>query len=174
MFIEIIKHTPTWVFVLFVFLIILGYKQTKTRIINHKVSLILPVVMIGLSIQGILVNFTTPVMGIISWLAGAGISLWFLSRAKQASYENNNGLVQVVGSWAPMFVIMTIFIIKYTLGVSSALNLSFIENVKFIIVVSFFFGSLNALSISRAWLIFTAKSSTQTNENYDQISVEHA
>ncbi|NQY34171.1 MAG: hypothetical protein HRT37_04200 [Alteromonadaceae bacterium] len=170
MFIEIIKHTPIWVFVLFVFLFMLGYKQTKTRIINVNVSLILPVVMIGLSAHGILANFTAPLMGIGFWLVGIGLSLWFFSRAKQAGFENNNGLVQVAGSWAPMFVIMMIFIIKYALGVASALQLTYIENVKFIMVVSFLFGFLNALSISRAWQIFTAKPLNQANENFQQIT----
>ncbi len=33
MFIEIIKNTPIWVFVLFILLLFFGYTQTKNRIL---------------------------------------------------------------------------------------------------------------------------------------------
>ena len=163
MFIEIIKHTPIWVFVLLFLLIVLGYNQSKTRVIKPKVSLILPVVMISLAIQGILTNFSAPAIAIVSWFVGLGFTLWLLSGAKQVSDENHycvmeNGLVEVAGSWMPMFVIIMIFSMKYALGVSAALQFTIIENVNFIVLVSLLFGALNGLSISRAWQIFTAKS----------------
>lgn len=31
MIVEIIKHTPNWVFILFIGLVVLGYSQTKDR-----------------------------------------------------------------------------------------------------------------------------------------------
>ena len=94
MFIEIIKHTPIWVFTLLFLLILLGYNQSKTRIIKPKVSLILPVVMFSLAIRSILTSFTAPVIAIVSWLVGIGFTLWLLSRAKQISEKNHYCLME--------------------------------------------------------------------------------
>jgi len=50
---EILKRTPTWVFVLFAALVFLGVMQSRTRQITLARVTILPVVLIGLSLTGL-------------------------------------------------------------------------------------------------------------------------
>ena len=42
MVIQILSHTPAWVFALFVFLIMLGVRQNRARIVQALVRFLLP------------------------------------------------------------------------------------------------------------------------------------
>lgn len=68
MFIDIISHTPTWVFILFFTLFFLGYRQSKTRIVNLRALLILPITMTVFSIMGVKSAFNLQMLSIAAWL----------------------------------------------------------------------------------------------------------
>ena len=65
---DVIKHTPLWVFALFVSLVLLGFKQAREREVTERAVYVLPLVMVGLSIFGVYSAFST-VLAFIVWFA---------------------------------------------------------------------------------------------------------
>lgn len=55
--VQILSHTPAWVFVLFFVLLVFGLMQTRTRKVRRIPALLLPAGMIALSLAGIMAIF---------------------------------------------------------------------------------------------------------------------
>ncbi len=119
MLIEIIAHTPTWVFILFGALLFLGYSQTKDRELKFEKIITLPLAMILLSIFGITSAFGVMPTALIIWLVGVSLSLIIglkLSFPKNIKYDNLKKVFCIPGSWFPMTLILGIFFLNTLLG----------------------------------------------------------
>ncbi|MGB5918075.1 MAG: DUF6622 family protein [Arcobacter sp.] len=95
MILEIIQHTPIWVFILFVVLFLLGYSQTKNREVKLKRIFILPIAMILLSLFGILSAFGISLISLIVWFVEGVISLIIglkLSFPKNTKYDKSKDI----------------------------------------------------------------------------------
>ena len=86
MILDILEHTPVWVWIVFAALILLGLQQSRTRDVSIARATILPVVMIVLSLSGVVfpaghsgASGTVP-FALVAWAAGVGLSLKILSR----------------------------------------------------------------------------------------------
>jgi len=149
---EIISHTPTWVFILFFTLIFLGYRQSKTRTVNLRALLILPIAMTIFSIIGVKSAFDLHMLSIVAWLVG--ITLSFLVSIKiplaKAKFLSEDNSFQIPGSWLPLILMMAIFWVKYIVAVLLAKELAVTETVSFVISVSFLYGSFSGIFAARA------------------------
>lgn len=165
MIFEIIKHTPIWVFALFASLLFLGYSQTKDREIKLKRVFILPTAMILLSLFGIFSAFGTMITAILLWFIGGFIFLLIglkLSFPKNVKYNESEDVFYISGSWTPMVLILIIFSIKYLVGVAIARQFPIINELEFIITISFLYGSLSGIFLSRSIVIMQSKISNNT------------
>ena len=72
MIVDIVANTPHWVFGLLAMLVVIGLMQARTRQVPIRVAMIIPVLMLGLSISGVL--------GTIGWRFAA-LSIWLLGIA---------------------------------------------------------------------------------------------
>jgi uncharacterized protein DUF6622 len=156
-FLEIIKRTPSWVFVLFFVLLALGYVQTKGRKVRRSMVFIVPVIMLALSFYGVLSAFGNTPAGVAGWLVGVlvaaagGVKL----RAPQgAIFSNESGAYFVPGSWAPLILIMLIFFIRYTVNVILARQLPIMDKPGFIVFISLCYGVLSGTFLARALVIW--------------------
>ncbi len=158
--IEIIKHTPIWVFVLFIALLYLGYSQSKDRQVNANRIFILPVAMILLSLYGILSAFGTMVMSYIVWFLAGSISLLLglkIFSLKRIEYNPLEKVFHIPGSWIPMLLILVIFFIKYFVGVVVAKELPMIHQIEFILCISILYGCISGLFLSRSIIVLRSK-----------------
>ena len=160
MFIEIIKHTPPWVFVLFFVLLILGYLQTKNRKVKLNVVFILPVSMITLSIFGVSSAFGLMPMAFASWFIGGifslGVSLKIVL-PKSINYSSAEEKFFIPGSWVPLFLMMAIFSTKYIVGVAIARQLPIISEVEFITFISLLYGCFSGIFLSRSIIVWQTR-----------------
>ena len=157
MLIEIMKHTPSWVFVLFFVLFALGYFQSKERSFSRGKVAIIPIVMIILSFWGVLSAFGINYVGFISWVVGVGVALWFgikINRPRGVSFSTETQLLSVPGSWIPLILMMTIFFVKYVVGVIHARQLPIIGEPVFIGTISLCYGILSGVFLARAVVIW--------------------
>ena len=157
MIFEIIKHTPVWVFILFVGLLYLGYSQTKNRKVQIQKLFVLPISMILLSIFGTISAFGINKISLISWFVSTILSLIIglkLSYPKNINYDKSKKVFNISGSWIPMILILIIFFIKYIVGVIVAKELEIINDNEFIIIISSLYGLLSGLFLSRSIVIF--------------------
>ena len=164
---EIIKHTPIWVFILFIGLLYLGYTQTKDRKVKLKKLFILPIAMILLSIFGIISAFGLNKITLTLWVFSAIFSLIIglkLFSSRNIKYDKFEKKFHISGSWIPMLLILMIFFIKYIVGVVVARELAIINDIEFIITISSLYGLLSGLFLSRSIVIFQSSIYNKTQE----------
>lgn len=91
---DIIRHTPRWVFGLLFALCVLGVMQTRTRHVRLGLALLLPVGMLMLSIAGVFQFTSYWAAGLGCWLASVTIVSTLISRIMDASVitrDNRSG-----------------------------------------------------------------------------------
>lgn len=161
MLIEILKHTPPWVFVLFFALLIMGYLQSKDRVFGRGKIILLPIVMIGLSFYGVLSAFGIgQPLSLVSWVGGmaiaGGLSLSFPSPLG-VTYSTTDLSFSVPGSWLPFYLMMAIFATKYTVGVILVRQLAIANEESFIVSVCLIYGLISGIFLFRALTIWRSR-----------------
>jgi len=166
MFFEILKHTPSWVFVLFFVLIVLGYFQSRPRTVDKWRVFILPFAMIVLSFYGVIDVFGLELAGLLAWLTGVVTASWlgyWLALPKGVIYFDEARTFFIPGSWIPLILMMAIFFTKYAVGVMTARQPGIAGEVEFITAISLFYGLFSGLFFSRLLVIRQAVSKSCNN-----------
>jgi hypothetical protein len=153
MLLEILKRTPPWVYLLFVALLAFGYVQSKPRVVPRARIAILPGVMIGFSLYGVLSSFRTSALALVGWLLGVGLALLLgqaLSFSRDASYSAPMRSFAVPGSWLPLVLMMVIFFIRYVVAVLLALNPALADSALFAGGICLVYGFLSGTFLASA------------------------
>ena len=163
MLLEILKRTPTWVFVLFAVLVFFGVMQSRTRQIGIGRVTILPVVLIGLSLSGLWSTFGGDEFAIAAWLAAVAAAVLINRSAKwprRVTYTAATRTFLVEGSWLPLAVMMILFFTRYVVTGTLALNSGLAASPWLATGVSFAYGLMSGAFLARALRIFSARSAT--------------
>ena len=158
---EILQHTPSWVFILFFALLILGVWQSRDRVVSRSRLFLLPLVMTLFSVHSLQNAFGTVWSNIAVWIAGIAVSFllgMFLGTPKKVSYSAETNAFFVPGSWIPLILILGIFIIKYAVGIILGMNMPIGNAPVFINAVCLLFGVFSGAFLSRAISISKAAS----------------
>jgi hypothetical protein len=153
MIIQILTHTPTWVFVLFAILLWLGAKQLLANSVSLTRVTLLPVAMTALSIYGMASAFGDAPMGLIAWAAAAiVVAALVLSRPLPATtrYDAASRRFQLAGSAVPLALMMGIFITKYVVGVLLALHPEMRQQAVFAVGIGALYGAFSGIFSARA------------------------
>jgi len=116
MLLQIVQHTPLWVWGLLAVLVALGLSQVRTREVSMVRMTILPLVLLALSFSGVVSTFAHATIAILAWAVGvtAAIALGRpFMKVRGASWSSETGLLHVPGSWLPLALIVILFLIKY-------------------------------------------------------------
>ena len=92
-----------------------------------------------------------------AWAIGIAVALAAGPRALprlQATWSAARDSVHVGGSWLPLALILLLFAVKYTAGVSLALHPALVGDAAFVSTCSFFFGALSGLFAARGWQLW--------------------
>jgi hypothetical protein len=155
----ILQHTPFWVWGIFVLLLVLGLLQTRARNVSRALVFVLPLVMIPLSFSTIATTFGIKPLPVIAWGAGIVASLAlnsFVFRAP-AGVRYQSGKFEVPGSWIPLILMMTIFLARFVIGVTRAVNPSLVATDAFVAIVGAILGFCSGLFAARAIKILSAQ-----------------
>ena len=153
MTLDIIRHTPFWVWAVLAKLVVLGLWQTRARRIGRGRVTLLPLVMIGLSFGGVLSSFGVLAVAIGGWAAGVGAALAFGRNAVAvpgAAWSRRTGLLHVPGNWLPLTLMLALFAVKYFAGASLALHPALATDTVFVAACSFGFGGFSGLFLVRS------------------------
>jgi uncharacterized protein DUF6622 len=161
--IEILKRTPSWVFVLFFVLLAAGYFRSKDRAVSRGKISILPVAMIGLSSYGVLSAFGITPVGLIFWVVGVRVAVWLgvkLAAPHGVTFSTETRSFSVPGSWLPLTLMMAIFFTKYAVGVILARQLPVANVPVFVGSISLCHGFLSGIFLARALVIWRSTQRT--------------
>ena len=153
MIVQILSHTPIWVFGVFLMLLAFGLMQTRTRTVGRIPALLLPAGMIGLSLAGIYFSFgfaTLPMTAYGVAIVTATVVGYIFFRDQRIHLEAKGGRFFIPGSWLPLPVMMTIFLAKYVYAVLLAFHTDVIYTPLFIGALSAAYGLLSGYFSSKA------------------------
>jgi hypothetical protein len=157
MFIQILAHTPLWVFGLFVFLILLGWQQSRDRVVKNQVIFLLPIGMLILSFVGLTSSFGLSLLPVLLWTTSLLLLLYINFRffpLRIVQHDKVENKYQLQGSWTPLILMMAIFFTKYLVGVASALKPDLLVSLQFVVVLSLLYGTFSGIFIGRALSIW--------------------
>ena len=116
--INIIGHTPVWVFPLIVVVLWLGSINLRERNVPPRSMFVFPVVMLVLSIGNSIGTSAGPLTALADWLFSAAIGAvigWHLTQRPRA-IEPKSGQIIVPGSVIPLLVCIALITLRYAFG----------------------------------------------------------
>ena len=150
--IDIIRHTPIWVWGLLAALLVLGASQTRDREVGLARVTLLPLAMIALALYGVASVFGAHPEPLLAWMVGVVAALTVAGRLvapRGARWLAMTDRLHVPGSWLPMALIVLIFLVKYAVGVSVALHPELAVAEGFSGLASLTYGVFSGLFLAR-------------------------
>lgn len=120
--VNIISNIPTFVWVLFVVLLIGGLKARKTSLVPLPVLLLFPAAFFSWSLYVILNNYA--LFLILPWVLCLTIGIFVGFRHMKGielRFQKPGTKVEIPGSWLPLFLSMTIFTSKFFIGLMNGI-----------------------------------------------------
>ena len=167
MVLQILAHTPHWVFALFALLVWLGCKQLVSRRVSLRRITVLPLAMTGLSLYGVVSAFRDSPMALAFWVAAAVVAAFLLMQRRlheATRYEAGTRSFDVPGSAVPLVLMMGIFFTKYVVGVQLAMHPELAHQPGFVWPVSLLYGAFSGIFAARAlrlWKLATGHDRAQ-------------
>jgi hypothetical protein len=149
---QIISRTPVWVWALLAALLALGFSQTRSRSMGFGRAFIFPVVMVALSLFSIVSAFgaTHWVLGL--WLAFSTVvasAVMLRPAPAGTAYNGCSRQFTLPGSWLPMGIILAIFLTKYSVGVSLAMQPALAKQTLFAMTIGTLYGVFSGFFAGR-------------------------
>lgn len=164
---QALTSTPWWVFLIFFYLMKVGYDATKTNIVSLKRLFILPSVLLVMSIKTLITSVPPYSFHLsfyfFSLLCGI-IGGWMLVKNLDLQFDKRNGLVKLPGSWTTLILILIIFSAKYYFGYSLATNPDKAQDITFKVLMLSVSGVCTGLFLGRLFCYLLRKRVASHNE----------
>jgi hypothetical protein len=159
MIVQILQHTPAWVWMLLAALLYLGYLQSRTRAVPMARLFALPAAMVGLSLYSLFATFGATRLGFAAWLAGgilAGLLWRVFVRPAGTGYAPETRVYTIPGSWLPLTLMLAIFLTRYAVAVAIAIDASLRDASSFAIFSGLVYGFLSGTFPARVHAVVRA------------------
>jgi hypothetical protein len=151
-FIQILKHTPVWVWAILAVVIVLGLSQARTRRVGLRRATLLPLIFIGFSLSGVIGAFGHG-LALVEWLAGVAIAVMLLGNlvaVRGAEWSPGTQQFTVPGSFVPVTLIVGVFLLKYAVIVALTLHPERAHDTAFTSACAVAYGGVAGLFWARA------------------------
>ena len=149
---DTLLQTPWWVYVLLIYLIRIGIRASKERVISFKKLLILPVIFTAMSVHTLVSSFQIDLSLGLSWLISiflGGLVGYLLIRKHNIKVDRKNLLIQTPGTWITLVLVLIIFASKYYFGYELSVDPGLIKQTAFEFSMLFVSGVCTGLFIGR-------------------------
>jgi hypothetical protein len=142
---QILTHTPLYVWAILAFLVYRGVHAMREREIEARRLVIIPAVMLVLSLQDIGTKFGLGGLALAAWTAAAAATalLAGLAGGTRIAAGSAPGTVRVRGSRVPLVMMLAVFFTKYVASVTLAVAPQLRHDALFAAVVCALFGVFN-------------------------------
>lgn len=158
-------QTPWWVYVLFIYLVKIGFEASKPTVVSLIKMFILPVIFTAMSIHTIMTSFQIAPTVLITWVGSIIIGClagWILVRNQEIQIDRQHLLLHLPGTWLTLIFVLIIFASKYYFGYELAADPQLIHQTGFEFSMLFVSGACTGLFIGRAgfytYLVYTRPS----------------
>jgi hypothetical protein len=153
MVLQVITHTPPWVWGLLCALLGLGWMQSRPRRVDRWQLLVLPLTLLLVGMWSMAPGLVAQPLAAAVWVASLVLGLRLglkLPRASATRWLPDQQRLQMPGSWLPMLIIVTIFVLRYVTGVAQALHPEWRHQFGVQATLAVAFGVLSGLFLGRA------------------------
>lgn len=117
-----ISGTPWWVWVIFIYLLLVGLKATRNRVIYLPKLYIIPIILIGLQYETFLSGKFFNVTLYLSLLCiGLGVGILSVLKAPIKTFKDLKS-IELPGSYSTLIILLLFFSVKYIFGYLQATN----------------------------------------------------
>lgn len=116
---EFLRYTPTYVYLIFAYVIISGFQASRDRVISIFKPTILAVLFLSLSLDMLLRTFSAYGFSIAAWLVGSAVGAclgWLHVSKRNIKVDKRRKKIFLPGTWSTLFIALFIFGQKYYLG----------------------------------------------------------
>lgn len=162
----VLRSTPNWVWGLLAGLVWLGVSQARDREAGLLRVSITPIVLTAFSLFGMVSAFgKSPMFGyaMMMWMLAAAATFAVVGsmRAPQGSeFHPATRTFFLPGSWAPLALILAIFLTRYVVNVDLAMQPGLARDGQYTLIVAAIFGLCSGIFTGRAarlWRLATDK-----------------
>lgn len=121
---EIISHIPFFVWPLFLLLLLAGLKASKPHSVPLKAILIPPTLFFVWSVYSFFGKYSENTLSIFLWaiILGCGFVIGYSYMQKASlQFDKQNGKIHMPGSWMPLTLSMSIFTLRFSIGMLSGM-----------------------------------------------------
>ena len=145
---------PVWPFAILAVLVVLGYRQSRDRVVEPGTLARLAVAMLVLSLYGVTAAFGAHVVPVLAWAAGFAASLFVAApMLAPRGLAREGNAVRMPGSWLPMGLMIGIFVAKFALGYATGVDAPVLQHTWFIAAMSAVLGLFSGAFAARAMAV---------------------
>ena len=153
MLMQILIHTPVWVWFLLTALLGLGLWQRRQRQVRRGQLLALPLALLALGLWSMAPGFVAQPLLALVWLTALVCAVQLGKRLPPpaaARWLAAEQRLLLPGSWLPLVIIVCVFSLRYATGVSLALHPEWRSMGAVQLPLALAFGSLSGVFLGRA------------------------
>lgn len=157
MILAILQHTPTWVYGLLFALVALGVSQSFPRTVTLRRSAVLPLLLVGVSLMGVVGTFDRQPLALLAWAAALVATVAALHGHVDTTavrYAADTQRFQLPGSWVPLALMLGLFAVKFGAGVTLATRPELRDDTGFALAASAAYGVFSGVFLGRAMALW--------------------
>ncbi|MCV2367339.1 DUF6622 family protein [Roseateles oligotrophus] len=150
---EIFSHIPSFVWAILAFIVIMGLLQSGDQWMSKSRLKLVPMIWLAYGVWGVVGSFGYSAGAVVPWVFGLLASQSLVRRSGWPGgcrFDSARGQFFVPGSWLPLTLMMGIFMAKFALGMSSALQPELLDSSAFASSFSALFGAFGGAFLGRS------------------------
>ena len=142
---------PVWPFVILAGLVLLGYRQSRDRVVQPGTLAKVALAMLALSLYGVTTAFGAHMIPVLAWAVAFVVAV-FLGGPLLAprGLAKEGAAVRMPGSWVPLGLMLGIFMTKFGLGFATGMGAHVLQEAWFGAAVSAALGLFSGAFAARA------------------------
>lgn len=156
---QVLLHTPTWVYGLFVFLLLLGLFLSRERTVGMSRAFILSCGMFGWTLVSTLLMFEGRPLAVFCWAVALGMVRLYnlrLALPRGVAYLPETRRFHFSGGYSILALIMAVFFVRYAVAAATAIHPELKHDAAFMVVTSAVFGLFSGIFFVRAMSMLRA------------------
>lgn len=152
MLIEIVRHTPHWVWALLAALLALGAAQLRPRLVSLGRLFVLPAVLLAMGLFATATSFSPPWPALAAWataMAAGCVLARRLPRPAGAAWDADGRTLRLPGSALPLAMIVAVFTLRYAGNVALVLHPHWREALTVALPMAAAYGAISGLLLGR-------------------------
>jgi len=152
----VLHHTPNFVWILLAVLIAIGVSQARDREASLLRVAFMPVAMTGFGIWGMTTGFgASPMFGyaMLMWMLALSVTFALVGAMRapaDAEYHPATRSFFLPASWAPLLLIVGIFVTRYVVNVDLAMQPALARDGQYTLIVAAVYGLCSGVFVGRA------------------------